>query len=280
LRDHTELGLYAAGGKGAASRRTPREIEDHAERIGLGAEAELLGKASRMSAKVDNNALQDGYQIYHHFFLFTSGGEWAVVQQGMNGAAGYARRYHWLSRELTDFTQEPHAAICAQERGLTLNMVAAVSRETREAMGVLAAEKPDKLVGELKKLQCLQLPRRHQLFLADLHPDSIRKVLLLTYERQPEDFATLLGMPGVGAKTLRALALISELVYGTRLSWEDPARYSFAHGGKDGFPYPVDRDTYDSSIAMLTDAVRSMRNDGSEREQALRRLASFAASIS
>lgn len=279
LRDHTELGLYAAGGKGAASRRTPREIEDHAERIGLGAEAELLVKASRMSAKVDNNALQDGYQIYHHFFLFTSGGEWAVVQQGMNGAAGYARRYHWLSRELTDFTQEPHAAICAQERGLTLNMVAAVSRETREAMGVLAAEKPDKLVGELKKLQCLQLPRRHQLFLADLHPDSIRKVLLLTYERQPEDFATLLGMPGVGAKTLRALALISELVYGTRLSWEDPARYSFAHGGKDGFPYPVDRDTYDSSIAMLTDAVRSMRNDGSEREQALRRLASFAASI-
>jgi hypothetical protein len=279
LRYRQDLGLFAAGGKGAASRRTPAEIEAHGERLGLGAEAESLVRASRLSAKVDNNALQDGYQIYHHFFLFTSAGEWAVVQQGMNEAAGYARRYHWLSRELEDFTREPHAAICSEARGLTLNMVADGSHETREAMGALAAEKPDKLVGELKRLKCLRLPRRHQLFLADLHPDSIRKVLLLTYERQPEDFVTLLGMPGVGAKTLRALALISELIHGTHLSWEDPARYSFAHGGKDGYPYPVDRDTYDSSIAVLMQAVRSMRDEKSERERALRRLASFAAEM-
>jgi hypothetical protein len=275
LRYRRDLGLYAAGGKGAASRRTPMEIEEHAERIGMGTEGPRLVHASRMSAKVDNNGVQDGYQIYHHFFLFTSGGDWAVVQQGMNDAAGYARRYHWLSRGLEDFTEEPHAAICSEKRGLTLDLVAGESRETREAMGSLSAERPDKLVSELKGLQRLDLPRRHQIFLRDLHPDSIRKVFLLTYERQPEDFATLLGMPGVGAKTLRALALIAELLHGTSLSWKDPARFSFAHGGKDGYPYPVDRETYDASIDFLADAVRSMRADRSEKAAALRRLSMF-----
>jgi hypothetical protein len=272
LHSRPGLGLYAAGGKGAASRRTPREIEEHAERIGMGEAGPLLVRASRMSAKVDSNALQDGYQIYHHFFMFTAGGEWTVVQQGMNEAAGYARRYHWISRGLEDFTQEPHAAICTVKRGITLNLVAGESRETRDAMGALSAKNPDKLVGELKRLKSLELPRKHELFIHDLHPDSIRKVLLLTYERQPEDFATLLGMPGVGGKTLRALALISELIYGTSLSWEDPARFSFAHGGKDGYPYPVDRDNYDTSIELLSNAVRSMRTDRSEKDAALKRL--------
>ncbi len=276
LRYRRDLGLYAAGGKGAASRRTPMEIEEHAERIGMGQEGPRLVNASRMSAKVDNNGLQDGYQIYHHFFLFTSRGEWVVVQQGMNENAGYARRYHWLSRDLRDFTEEPHAAICCEKRGLTLDLVASGSRETREVMGSLSAESPDRLVSELKGLQRLDLPRRHQIFLHDLHPDSIRKVLLLTYERQPEDFATLLGMPGVGAKTLRALALIAELLHGTSLSWKDPARFSFAHGGKDGYPYPVDRETYDASIEILANAVRSLHADRSEKAAALRRLSVFA----
>lgn len=275
LRSRRDLGLYVAGGKGAASRRTPQEIEEQAERIGLGSEGPRLVQASRMSAKVDNNGLQDGYQIYHHFFMFTADAEWAVVQQGMNKTAGYARRYHWMSRGLEDFTEEPHAAICCEKRGLTLNLVAGDSRETREAMGALSAERPDKLVSELKGLQRLELPRRHQIFLRDLHPDSIRKVLLLTYERQPEDFATLMGMPGVGAKTLRALALIAELVHGTSLSWKDPARFSFAHGGKDGYPYPVDRETYDSSIEILAKAVRYMRAGRSEKAAALKRLSAW-----
>ena len=273
LRSLPDLGIYVAGGKGAASRRTPREIEDHAERIGLGSHGEGLVHASRMSAKVDNNGVQDGYQIYHHFFMFTADGDWTVVQQGMNESTGYARRYHWVSRGLRDFTEEPHAAICSDKRGLTLDLVAGGSRETREAMGGLSAEKPDKLVRELKRLQRLDLPRRHQVFLRDLHPDRVHKVLLLTYERQPEDFATLLGMPGVGAKTLRALALIAELVHGTSLSWKDPARFSFAHGGKDGYPYPVDRDTYDTSIDILARAVRSLRVDRGEKAAALKRLA-------
>ncbi len=272
LKDRVDLGIFAAGGKGAASRRTPQEIEEHAERAGV-ANAAVLVHASRMSAKVDNNALQDGYQIYHHFFLFTERGDWVVVQQGMNEANGYARRYHWASRGLRDFVEEPHAAICAERRGLTMNLVASASAETRSVVAGLSRENPDKLTRQLERLTSLELPRRHQLFLEHLRPDSVKRVLLKTYERQPEDFATLLGMPGVGAKTLRALALISELVHGTALSWEDPARFSFAHGGKDGYPYPVDRDTYDRSIEVMEEAVKRSTCGLKEREEALRRLA-------
>lgn len=273
LRSRDALGIYAAGGKGAASRRTPLEIEEQGERAGLGDSIPALVHASRMSAKVDNNALQDGYQIYHHFFLFTVDGDWAVVQQGMNEESGYARRYHWLSHRVRDFTEEPHSAICAQAiSGSVLNLVAAESRETREILGELSSLNPNRTVRELERLRSLALPPRHQLLLRDLHPDSIHKVLLKTYHRQPEDFATLLGMPGVGAKTLRALALIAELIYGTSLSWKDPARYSFAHGGKDGHPFPVDRETYDSSIDFLERALRASRVERSEREAARLRL--------
>jgi len=272
LRGRSDLSLFACGGKGATSRRTPQEIEEHAEKIGLSSAAPDLVKASRMSAKVDSNALQDGYQIYHHFFIFTADGEWTVVQQGMNESAGLARRYHWISRGLSDFIEEPHKAICSHKRGLTLNLTARESRETRDASAALSLENPDKLVGELERLQRLDLPRRHQLFIQHLHPASIRRVLLKTYERQPEDFATLLGMPGVGGKTLRSLALIAELVHGTSLSWEDPASYSFAHGGKDGYPFPVDRETYDASIDILEKAVRSLKAGRSEKTEALRRL--------
>lgn len=275
LRDRHDLGLFAAGGKGAASRRTPGEIEERAENPGLGVDASDLVYASRMTAKVDSNALQDGYRIYHHFFLFNQEGEWTVVQQGMNGEAGYARRYHWVSRGLSDFTEEPHTAICSQVRGPAMNLVARESRETREAVGALASHNPDKLLAELDTLKNLELPRRHQLFLEHLHPASIKRVLLAAFERQPEDFATLLGMPGVGGKTLRALALIAELVHGTSLSWEDPARFSFAHGGKDGYPYPVDRDTYDRSIEVMEKALRSMRAGRAEKADALRRLSCF-----
>ncbi len=275
LSGRKDLGIFAAGGKGAASRRTPQEIEEQAGRIGLGG-AENLVYASRMSAKVDNNALQDGYQIYHHFFLFTDRGEWTVVQQGMNEASGYARRYHWASRGLRDFVEEPHAAICAENHGVAMNLVASFSAETRRAMVGLCGENPHKLTLQLEGLKRLELPRRHQLFLQHLHPDSVKRVLLKTYERQPEDFAVLLGMPGVGAKTLRALALISELVHGTALSWEDPARYSFAHGGKDGYPYPVDRETYDRSIEIMEKAIKRSRCGERDREEALRRLSRVA----
>jgi hypothetical protein len=275
LCGRNDIGLFAAGGKGAASRRTPAEIENHAVKIGLDAAPNLI-RASRMSAKVDSNAVQDGYQIYHHFFMFDSKGEWIVVQQGMNASTRYARRYHWSSRGLESFIEEPHAAICSDGRGVTMDLVASASRESRQLMSVLSAAKPEETARQLERLKTLALPRRHQLFLRDLNPAAISKILLRTYERQPEDFEILLGMAGVGGKTLRALALIAELVHGTALSWEDPARYTFAHGGKDGFPYPVDRETYDESIEFMGEAVRRTSASGSEKAEALRRLARFS----
>ncbi len=268
-------GLFFAGGKGAASRRTPSEIMEKGERSLLRCEPEELVYASRMSAKVDSNALQDGFQIYHHFFAFTARGTWAVVQQGMNETTGYARRYHWLSRELSDFVCEPHAAICSESRGLTLDLTASAIGETRHTVAALSAERPDQLRRELERLQTLDLPRPHRLYLSDLKPSSVERVLLKTYERRPEDFVTLLGMEGVGAKTLRALALIADLVHGTRLSWEDPAKFSFAHGGKDGYPFPVDRDTYDVSIRILERAVARAKLDRSEKRSADARLRAF-----
>jgi len=273
LRARPDLGLFAAGGKGAASRRTPDEIEEQGGRWGLGEAVPRLIHASRMSAKVDNNAIQDGYQIYHHFFLFTSRGDWAVVQQGMNETCGRARRYHWLGEEVSDFTEEPHKAICSLQREpVVINLVAAESRDARAVMSEISSSGPDKVVRDLKRLQELRLPARHQIMIRDLNPEAVGRVLLKTYENPPEDFAALLGMPGVGAKTLRALALISELIYGTPLSWRDPARYSFAHGGKDGHPYPVDRETYDRSIDFLAAALRRSKVERGEREAALRRL--------
>ncbi|MGQ9475921.1 MAG: DUF763 domain-containing protein [Actinomycetota bacterium] len=281
LTHMSDLGIMAAGGKGAASRRTPTEIEEKGERAGLGERIPSLVHASRMAAKVDNNALQDGYQIYHHFFLFTSEGTWAVVQQGLNDATGFARRYHWLSSVVRDFTEEPHAAICSQRvENMALNLVAAESRETRKILPPLASHPPEHTVRELERLRALTLPSRHHVLLRDLNPSSIRKVLLQTYERQPEDFATLLEMPGVGAKTLRALSLIAELVHGTPVSWRDPARYSFAHGGKDGYPYPVNRETYDATIDVLDRALRAAKVGGGEREAARARLRRLHESLS
>ncbi len=229
--------------------------------------------ASRMAAKVDSAALQDDYQLYHHTFVFSSDGAWTVIQQGMNEATRWARRYHWLSSAVDDFVCEPHKAICSDGRGVVLNMVAEESDQCRDLSARLAGERPDKLVGELKRLQTLELPQRHHIQPSDIHPDKLAKIFLKTYERQPQDFERLLGMEGVGAKTIRALALVSELVYGAKASVRDPARFSFAHGGKDGHPYPVDRRTYDRSIEALRAAVERAKLGRREKLEALRRLA-------
>jgi len=269
-----ELGLFVAGGKGRSSRRTPGEIEVAGERSGL--DPTPLVYASRMAAKVDSAALQDGYQLYHHTFFFTTSGQWAVVQQGMNEATRYARRYHWLGERVTDFVCEPQAAIVSQARGPTLNLVAEESGPAREAIAGLAREeKPEALVREMKRLVSLELPPHHPVRLADLHPERLAKVFLHTYEAQPRGFEQLLGLEGVGAKTLRALSLIAELIHGVPVSFRDPARYSFAHGGKDGHPFPVDREGYDRSIAFLETAVRRARLGDRERLEALRRLSQW-----
>jgi hypothetical protein len=266
-----DLGLFIAGGKGKTSRKTPTEIEGWGNLIALNPAP--LVYASRMSAKVDSSAIQDGYQLYHHTFFFTTGGSWTVVQQGMNEATRYARRYHWLGERVTDFVNEPHSAILSEARGQALNLVASESEPARATItGIATGEKPHNVLAELKRLKTLDLPSRFYLTIHDLHPDSLSRILLSTYERQPNNFEQLLGLKGVGPKTLRALSLISELVYGVAPSYRDPARYSFAHGGKDGIPYPVDRKTYDQSIELLSRAINRTKLGIGEKRETLNRL--------
>jgi hypothetical protein len=268
-----ELGLWVCGGKGARSRRTPGEIARACQ--ALGRDPAPLVYASRMSAKVDSAAVQDGYQLYAHSFLFAADGAWAVVQQGMNGETRLARRYHWLSAGVEDFVQEPHAAICSDRVGqLTLNMVAAESAGARTSSAEAARMRPAALLGEVEPYlgEHLFMPRRHDIRREDISPRNFHKVLLATYERQPAGFEQLLATPGVGARTVRALALISELVWGRPPSWRDPARFAFAHGGKDGHPFPVDRATYDRSIEILSGSLRRARLEHSDKRGAFGRL--------
>jgi hypothetical protein len=266
-----DLGLFVAGGKGKTSRKTPAEITGWGELISL--DPAPLVYSSRMSAKVDSSAVQDGYQLYHHNFLFTSGGSWAVIQQGMNEVKRYARRYHWLGETVSDFVNEPHTAILSETRGQALNLTAGESDPARTTItGIATGEKPEKVLAELRRLKTLSLPARHQIVTDDLHPDSLSRIILSTYERQPENFEQLLGLSGVGAKTIRALSLISELVYGIAPSYRDPVRYSFAHGGKDGIPYPVDRKTYDRSIELLTRAINKTKISPDEKKETFHRL--------
>jgi hypothetical protein len=265
-----EMGVFIAGGKGATSRKTPGEIEALGPKLQVSPDGLIY--ASRMSAKVDNNALQDDYQIYHHTFVFDRSGRWAVVQQGMNQETGWARRYHWLSESVMDFVQEPHAGIISAARTRPLNMVALESDAARQASVSLAAEKPWKNLAELKKLQHLELPRRHEVLLADINPDRIGSSLTTAYEAQPQNYEQLLGLKNVGPKTIRALALLSEVIHGAKASFRDPARFSYAHGGKDGHPYPVDRQTYDQSIHTLREAIRRAKVGDRERLEAIKRL--------
>jgi hypothetical protein len=265
-----EMGLFIAGGKGATSRKTPAEVEALAPELQVSPAG--LVYASRMSAKVDNNALQDDYQIYHHSFIFDRAGRWGVVQQGMNPKTGWARRYHWLGESVADFVDEPHAGIISAAAAQPLNLVAHESAPARQASAALAVEKPWKNLAELKRLQRLELPPRHQVLLADIQPDRIASTLTSAYEAQPENFEQLLGTPNVGPKTIRALALLSEVIHGAEPSFRDPARFSFAHGGKDGTPYPVDRQTYDQSIQVLKEAIRRARVGERDRLEAIRRL--------
>jgi hypothetical protein len=268
-----QAGLYFAGGKGKASRQTPAEIISVLERYPVAAEAQELIYASKMAAKVDNTAVQDGFQLYHHFFAFNAAGEWAIVQQGMNEDLKQARRYHWLSSKLTNFTEEPQAAICCDKVAATLNLVSRENGEIRDLSSKIACRQPARIIGEIKQMEgippTLDLPRRHSI------PRSsyLNKALNAAYAEQPRNFEQLLALPGVGPGTLRALCLVAEVAYGAKPSFTDPVRYSFAHGGKDGFPFPVNEKDIENSYTTLKRALRKARAGRKEQLDALKNLA-------
>jgi hypothetical protein len=270
-----DLGIFVAGGKGKASRRTPMELVQYGERLGLN--GARLAYNSRMAAKVDSAAVQDGFGIYHHSFFVTSDGEWAVVQQGMRDNDGTARRYHWLGSQVKDFVNEPHAAVASDSRGEpVLNMVANESSDARNASTEFARLEPRIVDREIARVITMALPSRHWVDIKeDVNPAHLRKVLLSTYEANPQRFEDVLAVPGVGPKAVRALALVADIVYGSAASMRDPARFSFAHGGKDGHPYPVNREVYDQTVDWLREAVNKARIGHSERLKALKRLADW-----
>jgi hypothetical protein len=269
-----ELGFFIAGGKGRTSRKTPLEIEEICEQRAM--DGTPLIYASRMSAKVDSAAVQDGYQIYHHSFFFTQIGQWAVVQQGMNEQTRYARRYHWFSQGVKDFVCEPHWAVCCDQKTGGLNLVAQESERTRQAITELSHEKPDVLITEGKRAIELYLPQEHPILEEENRLERLEKIFTQIHEHSPNNFEELLGIKGLGPKSLRALSLISELIYEVRPSFKDPTRFSFAHGGKDGHPYPVDRKVYDQTIETLKGAIDKARVGDREKMEAIRRLRCFA----
>ncbi|HPD61501.1 MAG TPA: DUF763 domain-containing protein, partial [Thermodesulfobacteriota bacterium] len=269
-----ELGFFIAGGKGRASRKTPLEIETLCNQTSI--EGSHLIYSSRMSAKVDSAAVQDGYQLYHHSFFFTQDGSWTVVQQGMNETTRYARRYHWLSDGVKDFVCEPHWAVCCDQKQEGLNLVALESAKARETITELIRGNPGLLVNEVKKANELALPKAHPVPGEKFRLEHLGKTFTTIYEQSPKNFEELLGLQGVGPKTLRALSLVSELIHGTRPSFKDPTRFSFAHGGKDGHPYPVDREVYDKTVGVLQEAIGKARVGDRTKMEAIRRLQSFS----
>jgi hypothetical protein len=294
-----ELGIFICGGKGRTSRKTPGEIAAWADRLSLPAgSGDNLVYNSRMSAKVDSCLVQDGYQIYHHSFFFSRGGSWAVVQQGMNQADASARRYHWFSENVDDLVCEPHTGIVAAARQLqALNLTAKESEPSRQLSVEFTSSPYRSLMKDIEilrrhsshlgRMASIRHGQRQLTFLelADTefshHPvvcedfsasRYLEKILGRLCDERPHNYERLIATAGVGPKTIRALALVGEVIYGAKPSYEDPARYSFAHGGKDSTPYPVDRATYDRTIATLRDAVVRTRISPYEKQRAVRRL--------
>ena len=269
-----ELGIYICGGRGRHSRHTPDELREVAMRVGLDGDA--LVRTSRLTARVDNNAVADGFQIYLHTFALTAAGDWAVVQQGMNEASGLARRYHWHSATVRDFTCAPHAAVVGEPQGDIMNLVDREARPAQDAMLAIAHEHPDATLREARRLV---LPRHHEVRAENVDLKRLGAVLAVAYERDLCDFASLLLVENLGPRTLQSLALIAEIVHGAPTRFSDPARFSFALGGKDGHPFPVPLRTYDASIEVLRRALDSARLDGAEKLEGFARLDRFVRAV-
>ncbi|MGQ9622337.1 MAG: DUF763 domain-containing protein [Candidatus Caldatribacteriaceae bacterium] len=267
-----DLGLYICGGKGGTSRKTPEEIVAHAEKDALPFGEEFV-EYSKLSAKVDNTALQDGYTLYHHVFFFTASGKWSVVQQGMNPQTSFARRYHWLGEAVRDFVCEPHAGICGIKEREVLNLVARESRPCREGIVAILQEDLPAVRKEVEgAVRHLLLPARHLITGEDFDLTRMEKTLSALCEKKPGSFVEVLKARGVGPKTLRALALTAEVVLGAPPSYTDPVSFSFAHGGKDGTPFPVDRAAYDTTIDFLEKVVGCLRVGVTEKKRAYEQL--------
>jgi len=261
------LGITICGGKGRHSRKTPCEILSASDSAGL--DGQGLVRASRLTAKVDNTALQDGYQIYLHAFIMTDDGEWAVVQQGMNDRNGMSRRYHWLSSGMKSFVDEPHAFIYGVSRGRILNMVDTRSTDARSSCVDFARINPDESLSELRKMT---LPSRHNIIETDIDLKRLGAVLALAYENDIKDFETLLLVKNLGPRTMQSLALVSEVIYGKPCRFDDPARFSFAHGGKDGHPFPVPTRIYDETIEFLRKSVDGAKLGLTDKRDAMKNI--------
>jgi uncharacterized protein len=296
-----ELGIYVCGGRGRASRRTPDELTRVGERTGI--DAARLARTSRLIAKIDSAAVQDGYDLYLHGFIVTASGRWCVVQQGMSPVRREARRYHWLSEGLGGFLDSPHAAIVGINQGRILNLADVRAEASRAAGLELVRAGPGRTISVLRRLQSengrtlnlfaeddvdfveeptpaplphLQMPARHEVLASDVVLRRLHGALAAAADRGPQDFADLLLTPGVGARTVAALAFVAEVIHGTPSRFTDPARFSLAHGGKDGHPFPVPIAVYDETLRVLTRAVSQARLGRSEKLDALRRLDTHA----
>jgi len=290
-----ELGIYVCGGKGAHSRKTPAELASIGDRIGI--DAAPLAHASRLVAKVDSAAVQDGYDLYLHGFIVTREARWCVVQQGMSEARREARRYHWLSEQLEGFLDSPHSAIEGRNRGAIVNLADKRAARNRQVGIDLVNAGPDKTIEVLRRfrddgntarnldlfeaagavapeppLPHLQLPAHHDVRASDVMLKRLHGTLAAAADRGPKDFVELLMTPGVGARTVASLAFVAEVLHGTPSRFTDPARFSLAHGGKDGHPFPVPLEVYDRTIRVLKDAVDKAKLGNADRLAAIERL--------
>lgn len=269
-----ELGLYFCGGRGKQSRKTPDELLRVAETRNLNG-TELV-RTSRLAAKIDNNAIGDGFQIYLHSFVVSADGEWAVVQQGLNELSGLARRYHWHSAAVADFTREPHTAIVGANEGVILNLVDRRAGAAQDALLEIARQQPEATLNEVRQL-CM--PRHHDVRPRDVDLKRLGAVLAVSYERQLRDFASLLLVENLGPRTLQTLSLVAEVVHGAPSRFSDPARFSFALGGKDGHPFPVPLKTYDESLSVLRKSLDAAKLGRSEKIDGFRRLDSLVRGV-
>lgn len=265
------LGLYVCGGKGKESLKTPEELLRVGDLTGLDGLA--LARSSKLSAKVDNTALQDGFQLYIHSFILSDEGDWSVIQQGMDPKSSMARRYHWHSKFINSFVEEPHAAVCGEHMGNILNLVAKEAKSSQDGILKVVQEDPKLMIKEIPKLI---LPKYCQVKAKDVNQKRLGSILWLAQEQQTQNFEELLLLKGLGPRTLQSLALVSEVIHGSPTRFDDPARFSFAHGAKSGRPFPVPTKVYDETINTLKDAVNKAKMGNSDKQKAIKKLSKLA----